>query len=122
MYKNSFQFTYNKSKGGLDMGSECKEQIRSNNKSIFRRKYMFRMLNAIALDRWRLEQCRDILLTYVKLHKEKNIPITISSCCKLIAAKRTLADYTYYMAIELLKYLSTNTLRNSVINNQHLDI
>ena len=47
MYKHSSQFIYNKGKGGLDLGSEFEQKVRNKDKLSFKRKYVFRILDAV---------------------------------------------------------------------------
>ena len=78
MYKHSSQFIYNKGKGGLDLGSEFEQKVRNKKDRLsFKRKYVFRMLDAVITNGWRMEQGRKVLLPYLAKLNNKNEKITL---------------------------------------------
>ena len=77
MYKHSSQFIYNKGKCGLDLGSEFEQKVKNKDKLSFKRKYVFRMLDAVIKNGWRMDQGRKVLLPYLLKLNNKNEKIKI---------------------------------------------
>ena len=56
LYKHSQQYLYNKSKAGLDKNTEHSERLRHTIGMKFETKYLYRMIDAIVITTWRIEQ------------------------------------------------------------------
>ena len=116
MYKHSSQFIYNKGKGGLDQSSECEQKVKSNDKLCFKRKYVFRMMDAVITNGWRIEQGRTILIPYLKKQNVKNEEITVSNLRRQLYTS-TLENYIYDTSIEMLQALKGVPKRKILMSN-----
>ena len=80
VYTYSLQVIYNKWKDGLDKSCECEQRVQSEDKLMFKHKYIVQMIDANISNYWRNEQSHSILLQYtIKLNKNYE-EISIKNC------------------------------------------
>ena len=101
LFKSSYQFLYNKGKGGLDKSTEQEGIIRAKTKTCFETKYIIRLINAIVINSWRVSQGMALRETLV--NENGNLSI-IQIRRKMY--QMPLADYTARIAEQLLQKLA----------------
>ena len=112
MYKHSSQFIYNKGKGGLDLGSEFEQKVRTPDKLSFKRKYVIRILDTVITNGWRIEQGSKVLLPYLRKLYDKNENITLKQL-RIKLHSFPLENYINSASIELIKAFKSNDLYKS---------
>ena len=106
MVNHGGNFLYNRTKWGVDKGTESFLKISGNEKISLEAKYVLRLFDGVVGNGWHVELGRTVVIPFVKKYKEKNdgkIP-SIESIRKKCESL-TLDDFVFQASIEWLKQI-----------------
>lgn len=102
LFKQATQYTYNKSKPGLDKNTELANIVAYPAALPFETKYVFRLIDAVLINSWRATQAVGVLMPWIT--SLQNTP-TIFQMRNKVKNEGSLERFLYDVAITNLKKL-----------------